>query len=82
MLRRRCYNVKSGFPQTGKFADIQAGKWTFCPNLLIRGSDLLNSIIVKLIFREIHQQFYLYPTRYESMVDAGAEKLELKTNKC
>ena len=59
MLRKRCYNVKSGFPQTGKFADIQAGKWIFCPNLLIRGSELLNSIIVKLIFHELKKKSQL-----------------------
>ena len=42
-------------------ADIQAGKWTFCPNLLNRGSDFLNSIIVKLMLHEIHQQSYILP---------------------
>ena len=42
-------------------ADIQAGKWTFCPNLLNRGSDFLNSIIVKLMLQEIHQQSYILP---------------------
>ena len=40
-------------------ADIQAGKLTFCPNLLNRGSDFLNSIIVKLMLQEIHQQSYI-----------------------
>ena len=42
-------------------ADIQAGKWTFCPNLLNRGSDFLNSIIVNLMLHEIHQQSYILP---------------------
>ena len=42
-------------------ADIQAGKWTFCPNLLNRGSDFLNYIIVKLMLHEIHQQSYILP---------------------
>ena len=42
-------------------ADIQAGKWTFCPNLLNRGSDFLNSIIVKLMLHEIYQQSYILP---------------------
>ena len=42
-------------------ADIQAGKLTFCPNLLNRGSDFLNSIIVKLMLQEIHQQSYILP---------------------
>ena len=42
-------------------ADIQAGKLTFCPNLLNRGSDFLNSIIVKLMLQVIHQQSYILP---------------------
>jgi len=42
-------------------ADIQAGKWTFCPNLLNRGSDFWNSIIVKLMLHEIHRQSYILP---------------------
>ena len=42
-------------------ADIQAGKWTFCPNLLNRGSDFLNYIIVKIMLHEIHQQSYILP---------------------
>ena len=42
-------------------ADIQAGKWNFCPNLLNRGSDFLNSIIVKLMLHEIYQQSYILP---------------------
>ena len=42
-------------------ADILAGKWIFLPNLLNRGSDFLNSIIVKLMLHEIHQQSYILP---------------------
>jgi hypothetical protein len=42
-------------------ADIQAGKWTFCPNLLNRGSDFWNYIIVKTMLHEIHQQSYILP---------------------
>lgn len=42
-------------------ADIKAGKWNFCPNLLNRWSDFLNSIIVKLMLHEIHQQSYILP---------------------
>lgn len=42
-------------------ADIQAGKWTFCPNLLNIGSDFLNYIIVNLMLHEIHQQSYILP---------------------
>ena len=42
-------------------AGIQAGKWNFCPNLLNRGSDFLNYIIVKLMLHEIHQQSYILP---------------------
>ena len=42
-------------------ADIQARKWTFCLNLLNRISDFLNSIIVKLMLHEIHQQSYTLP---------------------
>ena len=44
-----------------KLADIQAGKWTFCPNLLNRGSDFWNYIIVKTMLHEIHQQSYILP---------------------
>ena len=42
-------------------ADIQAGKLTFCSNLLNRGSDFWYYIIVKLMLHEIHQQSYILP---------------------
>ena len=42
-------------------SDIQAGKWTFCPNFLNRGSDFLNYIIGKLMLHEIYHQSYILP---------------------
>ena len=68
MSQNKWNNIKCGFAKTGKesvkekkLADIQARKLNFTSNLLNRGSDFLNSIIVKLMLHEIYQQSYILP---------------------
>ena len=55
MPPKKWYNIKFRFPQTGKeaqkkkkLADIQARKWNFTSNLLMRGSDFLKNYLYEI----------------------------------
>ena len=68
MIRKKWYNIKSGFPQTGKESlnDLKIGwhpswKMDFLSKFTYRGSYFLSPIIVNLMLHEIHQHSYILP---------------------